>query len=142
MMVVDKIGRRKLVVGGNLAMCLTYVISTILLAQFPPEVNSTGAHCGFIIMTWVFNFCFASMGSLCMTNFLPFILFFDQLREVVTKSYTAWMIPAEIFDTATRARGVALGCMVSFAFKCVLSQPESRYSGERKLITHLSLLAQ
>lgn len=29
------------------------------------------------------------------------------------------MIPAEIFDTATRARGVALGCMVSFAFKCV-----------------------
>ncbi|GIK02917.1 hypothetical protein Aspvir_006982 [Aspergillus viridinutans] len=88
MMVVDKIGRRKLVVGGNLPMCLTYVISTILLAQFPPEVNSSGAHWGFIIMTWVFNFCFASMGSL------------------------SWMIPAEIFDTATRARGVALGCMV------------------------------
>lgn len=70
MMVVDKIGRRKLVVGGNLAMCLTYVISTILLAQFPPEVNNTGAHWGFIIMTWVYNFCFASMGSLCMTAFL------------------------------------------------------------------------
>lgn len=65
MMVVDKIGRRKLVVGGNLAMCLTYVISTILLAQFPPSVNNTGAHWGFIIMTWVYNFCFASMGSLC-----------------------------------------------------------------------------
>ncbi|GFF59271.1 quinate permease [Aspergillus udagawae] len=122
MMVVDKIGRRKLVVGGNLAMCLTYVISTILLAQFPPEVNSKGAHWGFIIMTWVFNFCFASMGSLCMTNFLPFILFLDQLREVVTKSYTAWMIPAEIFDTATRARGVALGCMVSFAFNTMIGQ--------------------
>ncbi|GIJ81569.1 hypothetical protein Asppvi_000068 [Aspergillus pseudoviridinutans] len=98
MMVVDKIGRRKLVVGGNLAMCLTYVISTILLAQFPPEVNSTGAHWGFIIMTWVFNFCFASMGSL------------------------SWMIPAEIFDTATRARGVALGCMVSFAFNTLIGQ--------------------
>lgn len=70
-MVVDKIGRRKLIVGGNLAMCLTYVISTILLAQFPPEVNNTGAHWGFIIMTWVYNFCFASMGSLCMAP-LPF----------------------------------------------------------------------
>ncbi|KAF4177960.1 hypothetical protein CNMCM8927_000582 [Aspergillus lentulus] len=98
MMVVDKIGRRKLIVGGNLAMCLTYVISTILLAQFPPEVDSTGAHWGFIIMTWVFNFCFATMGSL------------------------SWMIPAEIFDTATRARGVALGCMLSFAFNTMIGQ--------------------
>ncbi|KAJ5613450.1 hypothetical protein N7510_006644 [Penicillium lagena] len=98
MMVVDKIGRRKLVVGGNLAMCLTYVISTILLAQFPPEVNNTGAHWGFIIMTWVYNFCFASMGSL------------------------SWMVPAEIFDTATRAKGVALGCMVSFAFNTMIGQ--------------------
>ncbi|KAL2703072.1 hypothetical protein AAEP93_007370 [Penicillium crustosum] len=98
MMVVDKIGRRKLVVGGNLAMCLTYVISTILLAQFPPEVHNTGAHWGFIIMTWVYNFCFASMGSL------------------------SWMIPAEIFDTATRAKGVALGCMVSFAFNTMIGQ--------------------
>ncbi|QMW45537.1 hypothetical protein G4B11_008992 [Aspergillus flavus] len=91
MLVVDKMGRRKLVVGGNLAMCLTYVISTILLAQFPPTVNNIGAHWGFIIMTWLYNFCYAT-----------------------------WMIPAEIFDTATRARGVALGCMVSFAFKYVL----------------------
>ncbi|OQD96608.1 hypothetical protein PENSOL_c015G09858 [Penicillium solitum] len=93
MMVVDKIGRRKLVVGGNLAMCLTYVINTILLAQFPPEVHNTGAHWGFIIMTWVYNFCFAT-----------------------------WMIPAEIFDTATRAKGVALGCMVSFAFNTMIGQ--------------------
>jgi hypothetical protein len=120
-------------------MCLTYVISTILLAQFPPQVDSTGAHWGFIIMTWLFNFCFATMGSLCMPNLLHFILFFDQFTEVVAKSYIAWMIPAEIFDTTTRARGVALGCMVSFAFKCVFSWPESRYSIETKLITHLPL---
>ncbi|KGO41718.1 Major facilitator superfamily domain, general substrate transporter [Penicillium expansum] len=98
MLIVDKIGRRKLVVGGNLAMCLTYVISTILLAQFPPEMNNAGAHWGFVIMTWVYNFCFASMGSL------------------------SWMIPAEIFDTATRAKGVALGCMVSFAFNTMIGQ--------------------
>lgn len=65
MLVVDKIGRRKLVVGGNLAMCLTFIISTILLAEFPPDANNKGAHWGFIIMTWLYNFCFASMGSLC-----------------------------------------------------------------------------
>ncbi|KAH8692579.1 general substrate transporter [Talaromyces proteolyticus] len=98
MIVVDKIGRRKLIVGGNLAMCLTYVISTILLSKFPPEAHNNGAHWGFIIMTWVYNFCFASMGSL------------------------SWMIPAEIFDTAIRAKGVALGCMVSFAFNTMIGQ--------------------
>ena len=32
-------------------------------------------------------------------------------------AHLAWMIPAEIFDMATRAKGVAIGCMVSFAFK-------------------------
>lgn len=42
------------------------------------------------------------------------------------------MIPAEIFDTATRAKGVALGCMVSFAFKYVLSIPISVSSCQRK----------
>lgn len=70
MLVVDKMGRRKLVVGGNLAMCLTYVISTILLARFPPTVNNTGAHWGFIIMTWLYNFCYASMGSLCTLSLI------------------------------------------------------------------------
>ncbi|GAM36400.1 glucose transporter [Talaromyces pinophilus] len=94
MVVVDKMGRRKIVVGGNLAMCLTYVISTILLAQFPPETNNAGAHWGFIIMTWIYNFCFSC----------------------------TWMIPAEIFDMATRAKGVAIGCMVSFAFNTMIGQ--------------------
>jgi hypothetical protein len=51
------------------------VISTVLLAQFPPSVNNTGAHWGFIIMTWVYNFCFASMGSLCMATSLIFSYF-------------------------------------------------------------------
>ncbi|KKK21101.1 MFS sugar transporter [Aspergillus rambellii] len=98
MLVVDKIGRRKLIISGNLAMCLTYIISTILMARFPPEDNNSSAHWGFIIMTWLYNFCFASMGSL------------------------SWMIPAEIFDTATRAKGVALGCMTSFAFNTMIGQ--------------------
>ncbi|KAL2852110.1 general substrate transporter [Aspergillus pseudoustus] len=98
MLVVDKIGRRKLIISGNLAMCGTYIISTILLAQFPPAAHNSSAHWGFIIMTWLYNFCFATMGSL------------------------SWMIPAEIFDTATRAKGVALGCMTSYAFNTMIGQ--------------------
>lgn len=65
MIFVDRVGRRKIVISGNLMMSLTYIVSTILLAKFPPEANNTGAHWGFIIMTWVFNFTFSSMGSLC-----------------------------------------------------------------------------
>lgn len=68
MTVVDRVGRRKLVVGGNLAMCVTFIVSTILLAQFPPEANNKGAHWAFIVMTWLYNFCFASMGSLCKSS--------------------------------------------------------------------------
>lgn len=62
---VDKVGRRVIIINGNLIMAVTYLISTILLARFPPQANNTGAHWGFIIMTWLFNFSFASMGSLC-----------------------------------------------------------------------------
>lgn len=135
MMIVDRIGRRKLVVGGNLAMCLTYVISTVLLAQFPPEVKNTGAHWGFIIMTWVYNFCFASMGSLCMSSLPSHSCHSLTVAELATNDYLAWMIPAEIFDTATRAKGVALGCMVSFAFKYVFhSYPNLAMAGKRDLI--------
>ena len=65
MLFVDKIGRRTIIIWGNLAMCSTFVVSTILLARFPPSADNKGAHWGFIIMTWVFNFTFASMGSLC-----------------------------------------------------------------------------
>ncbi|UPK97136.1 hypothetical protein LCI18_008071 [Fusarium solani-melongenae] len=92
---VDKVGRRIMIIVGNLAMCVTYIVSTVLMAEFPASEDNSGAHWGFIIMTWLFNFCFASMGSL------------------------SWIVPAEIFDTATRAKGVALATMTSFAFKLV-----------------------
>ena len=93
MLFVDRVGRRKLIIAGNLAMCITFIVSTILLAKYPPSIANTGAHWGFIITTWIFNFVFASMGSL------------------------SWIIPAEIFDTKTRSYGVAIATMTSFAFK-------------------------
>ncbi|RFU26654.1 hypothetical protein B7463_g9687, partial [Scytalidium lignicola] len=98
MLFVDKVGRRSVIITGNLAMCMTYIISTILLAKFPSSTNNTSAHWGFIIMTWIFNFTFASMGSL------------------------SWIIPAEIFDTVTRSKGVAIAAMTSFAFNTMTGQ--------------------
>ncbi|RDW56780.1 hypothetical protein BP6252_13964 [Coleophoma cylindrospora] len=98
MLFVDKVGRRTIIIWGNLAMCLTYIISTILLEQYPPSNNNTGAHWAFVVMTWVFNFTFASMGSL------------------------SWIIPAEIFDTVTRSKGVAIAAMISFAFNTMIGQ--------------------
>lgn len=34
----------------------------------------------------------------------------------------SWIIPAEIFNTATRARGVSIATMVSFAFNTLIGQ--------------------
>lgn len=50
-------------------------------------------------MTWVYNFSFsATCGPL------------------------SWIIPAEIFDTRTRAKGVSLATMMSFAFNTMIGQ--------------------
>lgn len=34
----------------------------------------------------------------------------------------SWIIPAEVFDTKTRSKGVSLGVMVSFAFNTMIGQ--------------------
>lgn len=63
---VDRFGRRWPLIGGNLGNCLTFIIATILIAQFPAESTNTGAHWGFTIMTWLYNFSFsATCGPLC-----------------------------------------------------------------------------
>ena len=56
MVLVDKLGRRWTMIGGSLVMCGTFIVSTTLLARFPPSANNTGAHWAFIVMTsWVYN---------------------------------------------------------------------------------------
>jgi len=100
MMLIDKFGRRRPLIFGNLGNMVTFIIATILLAKYPPGTsNNTGAQWGFIIMTWLYNFSFsATCGPL------------------------SWIIPAEVFDTRTRSKGVSIATMTSFAFNTMIGQ--------------------
>lgn len=99
MMFIDRFGRRWTLISGNLGNMVTFIIACILLARFPPEVNNTGAHWGFIIMTWLYNFSFSC-----------------------TCGPLSWIIPAEVFDTRTRSKGVSLATMTSYAFNTMIGQ--------------------
>lgn len=95
---IDRTGRRWPLILGNLGNMVTFIIATILLAKFPPGVSTNhGAQWGFIIMTWLFNFSFSC-----------------------TCGPLSWIIPAEVFDTRTRAKGVSISCMASFAFNTMI----------------------
>lgn len=99
MMYIDRFGRRWTLITGNLGNMLTFIVATVLLAKFPPTTSNSGAHWGFIIMTWLYNFSFsATCGPL------------------------SWIIPAEVFDTRTRAKGVSIATMLSFAFNTMIGQ--------------------
>lgn len=100
MLFIDKFGRRWPLIFGNLGNCVTFLIATILLAKFPPGANdNTAAAWGFIVVTWVYNFSFsATCGPL------------------------SWIIPAEVFDTKTRSKGVSIATMTSFALNTMIGQ--------------------
>ena len=95
---IDYTGRRWALIGGNIGNFLTFVIATILLALYPAETtNNRGAQWGFIVVTWLWNFSFsATCGPL------------------------SWIIPAEVFDTRTRSKGVSIATMASFAFNTMI----------------------
>ncbi|ORY65009.1 MFS sugar transporter-like protein [Pseudomassariella vexata] len=97
---IDKFGRRWPLIIGNLVNCVTFIIVSILIAKFPPSENASGtAGWGFIIVTWLFNISFSyACGPL------------------------SWIIPAEIFDTHTRSKGVSIATMISFAFNTMIGQ--------------------
>lgn len=99
-LLIDKFGRRRPLIGGNLGNMVTFIVATILLAKFPPgQSTNRGAQWGFIIVTWIYNFSFsATCGPL------------------------SWIIPAEVFDTRTRSKGVSLATMTSFAFNTMIGQ--------------------
>lgn len=111
---VDKTGRRWPLILGNLGNMVTFIVATILLAKYPPGISTNhGAQwvcCvllglkimltflqGFIVMTWIYNFSFSC-----------------------TCGPLSWIIPAEVFDTRTRSKGVSIACMASFAFNTMI----------------------
>jgi hypothetical protein len=100
MMLIDRLGRRWPLILGNLGNMVTFIVATYLLASFPPESNhNEKAAWGFISMTWLYNFSFSS-----------------------TCGPLSWIIPAEIFDTRMRAKGVSIATMTSFAFNTLIGQ--------------------
>ncbi|EEU38170.1 uncharacterized protein NECHADRAFT_95992 [Fusarium vanettenii 77-13-4] len=104
MLLIDNTGRRWPLIGGNAFNGVTFIIATILLAKFPPGSEGGGgaAGWGFIVITWIYNFSFsATCGPL------------------------SWIIPAEIFDMKTRAKGVSIATMMSFAFNTMIGQTTS-----------------
>lgn len=105
MLLIDHTGRRWPLILGNAFNCVSFIITTILLAVFPPGDDGAGnaaAGWGFIVMTWLYNFSFsATCGPL------------------------SWIIPAEIFDMKTRAKGVSIATMVNTAFNAMIAQTTS-----------------
>lgn len=100
MLMIDRVGRRWPLIGGNLGNMVTFIIATALLAKYPPGVaHNNGAAWGYIIMTWLYNFSFS-----------------------LTCGPLSWIIPSEVFDTKTRAKGVSLATMTSFAFNTMIGQ--------------------
>nr|OQO28253.1 hypothetical protein B0A51_04343 [Rachicladosporium sp. CCFEE 5018] len=97
---IDRTGRRWAMIGGNLFNCFFSTIATIMLAVFPPgATNNASAAWAFIIVTWLYNISFSA-----------------------TNGPLSWIVPAEIFDTRTRSKGVSIGVMVSFAFNTMIGQ--------------------
>lgn len=104
LMLIDRFGRRWPLILGNLGNCVCFIISTILLAKYPPgAANNSAASWGFIVVgCWLYNVTFsATCGPL------------------------SWIIPAEIFDTHTRSKGVSIATGVSFAFNTMIGQTTS-----------------
>ncbi|KAK3071494.1 hypothetical protein LTR53_008504 [Teratosphaeriaceae sp. CCFEE 6253] len=99
---IDNIGRRPLQIYGCLILCVTFIINAAIIKVFPASTPSTGAHWAFVVLTWLFNFVFN-----------------------MTSGPLSWCIPAELFGTAMRLKGVSWGAMTSFAFNTMIGQARS-----------------
>jgi MFS family permease len=98
---IDRLGRRWPLIIGNLVNCVCFIIVTAAIASFQTASPSTQHALGwvFIVMNWCYQVSFSfTIGSL------------------------SWIIPAEIFDTKTRSKGVSIGVMTSFAFNTMFGQ--------------------
>ena len=101
---IDHLGRRWPLIIGNAVNGVCFVIVTAAIATFPNASNSGQNALGwtFIVINWCYQISFSfTCGSL------------------------SWIIPAEVFNTKTRSKGVSIGVMVSFAFNTLIGQVTS-----------------
>ena len=101
---IDRLGRRWPLIIGNTINGVCFIIVTAAIASFPDASHSAQNALGwtFIVINWVYQISFSyTCGSL------------------------SWIIPAEVFDTKTRSKGVSIGVMVSFAFNTLIGQVTS-----------------
>ncbi|KAF4547862.1 Sugar (and other) transporter-like protein 59 [Elsinoe fawcettii] len=101
---IDRLGRRWPLIIGNLVNCVCFIIVTAAIATFP-TASETRQHA----LGWVF---------ICI-NWLY------QISFSFTCGPLSWIIPAEIFDTKTRSKGVSIATMTSFAFNTLIGQVTS-----------------
>lgn len=98
---IDKLGRRWPLILGNAINGVCFIIVTAAIASFP-NASSSGQNAlawVFIVINWVYQVSFSfTCGSL------------------------SWIIPAEVFDTKTRSKGISIGVMTSFAFNTMIGQ--------------------
>lgn len=98
---IDRVGRRWPLISGNVVNGVCFILVTAAIASFPAASRSTQHALGwvFISINWVYQISFSyTCGSL------------------------SWIIPAEVFDTKTRSKGVSIGVMTSFAFNTMIGQ--------------------
>lgn len=101
---IDNIGRRWPLIIGNAINGVCFIVVTAAQATFPHASHSQQHSLGwaFIVINWVYQVSFSfTCGSL------------------------SWIIPAEVFDTKTRSKGVSIGVMTSFAFNTMIGQVTS-----------------
>lgn len=98
---IDKLGRRWPLIIGNVINGVCFIVATAAIASFPKASPSGQNSLGwaFIAINWVYQVSFSfTCGSL------------------------SWIIPAEVFDTKTRSKGISIGVMTSFAFNTMIGQ--------------------
>jgi hypothetical protein len=113
---IDGVGRRPLQICGHLFLCATFVINAVIIKVFPTTSNNTSAHWAFVVITWLFNFGQSrslDRDSACLQSCTVFFL---------TSGPLSWAVPAELFGTAMRLKGVSWGAMTSFAFNTMIGQ--------------------
>lgn len=63
MMLIDRFGRRWPLILGNVGNGICFIISTILLAKFPPaegKTNSGASWCFIVVGCWLYNYSFSA----------------------------------------------------------------------------------